>query len=120
MLMPLYLGEAVPGLLEPATAVVSELVTNAVQHTPSDIIGMEVHAGPRAATIRVIDFSPEMPDLSGYDPAETDEHGRGLRIVAALAETWGAFPVMHLRRPGWGAVEFSHKCVWATLREAHR
>ncbi|MFI8422268.1 ATP-binding protein [Streptomyces sp. NPDC085479] len=124
-LVPFYLADH-PGLVDPATLIVSELVTNAVTHTTSAVIGMEVHTAPQVVTVRVIDGSPRLPARHGADPDAWNEYGRGLRIVALCADTWGAYPVMRVHRhpyrlaSGWGRPAFSHKCVWAALREAPR
>jgi len=80
-------------------AVTSELVSNVVQHT-SD-----------GGTVKAWDPKPDVPfrlEVTDTDPAlpmspdtATDDGGRGLHIVAALADDWG---VEH-HRPG--------KTVWA-------
>ncbi|MDI3409513.1 ATP-binding protein [Streptomyces cavernicola] len=82
----------------------SELATNALRHTPSGrdfrvrlaleggVLRLEVHdAG---------DGSPRV-----CEAAEDDDHGRGLFLVAALADSWGTS-----RRDGPG------KLVWAAFR----
>ncbi|MGX1120698.1 serine phosphatase RsbU (regulator of sigma subunit)/anti-sigma regulatory factor (Ser/Thr protein kinase) [Streptomyces ambofaciens] len=85
--------------------VVSELVTNAVVHAGTDVdvvLRMEetgalvVEATDQHPCRAPRNTDPEMP----HDPAE---YGRGLRLVAALAEAWGI-----TYRPGI-------KTVWARL-----
>ncbi|GAA0916326.1 ATP-binding protein [Nonomuraea longicatena] len=75
-------------LVENATLVVSELVTNAVVHgLPPIELRMQVISGFAAG--RVTDRSPDLPV-----PAEADvegEGGRGLAIVAAVAVGWGSY-----------------------------
>ncbi|MET8079165.1 ATP-binding SpoIIE family protein phosphatase [Streptomyces sp. NPDC005303] len=75
-----------------AVVVVSELVTNAVVHAGTDIeldCRLEAHTG--ALLIEVLDHHPSRAPRDGdAEPSYgTPEYGRGLRLVAALAETWG-------------------------------
>ncbi|MFI7391780.1 SpoIIE family protein phosphatase [Streptomyces tendae] len=91
-----------------ALVVVSELVTNAVVHAGTDVeVGLRMEE-TGALVVEATDqhpsraprsTDPEMP----HDPAE---YGRGLRLVAALAEAWGI-----TYRPGI-------KTVWARLSAA--
>lgn len=79
-------------LADDAMAVVSELVTNAVVHA-----GTDVHVEWRleetgAFVIEVSDRHPSRAprDAGGGEaPYDTPEYGRGLRLVATLAESWG-------------------------------
>ncbi|KUM92010.1 protein phosphatase [Streptomyces cellostaticus] len=79
-------------LADDAMAVVSELVTNAVVHA-----GTEVEVDWRleesgAFVVEVRDHHPARAprDPSGGEaPYEISDHGRGLRLVATLAESWG-------------------------------
>lgn len=82
--------------------IVSELVTNAVQHTECDHVRVTV-SRPSQALVRisVSDRSRGLP-LPG-EPDHGDVHGRGLALVDALSEHWGT----DLTR--WG------KSVWAEL-----
>ena len=75
-----------------AENIMSELVTNAVQHACDDsttTIGVALtHAGsPAAVTIIVSDSSPDGPVLRETPPGS--ERGRGLQIVEALSAHWG-------------------------------
>ncbi|MGW1715296.1 ATP-binding protein [Streptomyces sp. NPDC002156] len=77
-----------PSLIEPATLVVSELVTNAIQHTDGASVSLRVqqrHADE--LRVEVADGTPKSaePRVAGDD----DESGRGLLIVAAVAREWG-------------------------------
>ncbi|MFE9673269.1 SpoIIE family protein phosphatase [Streptomyces sp. NPDC006259] len=97
-------------LAEDAILVVSELVTNAVVHAGTDVdLLCRLEAAPEpdacAVVVEVTDHHPSRtPRDGGPDtPHETPEYGRGLRLVAALADAWG----VTYRR---GA-----KTVWARL-----
>ena len=67
-------------------AVVSELVTNAILHarTPFKV---RVSNGVHAIRVDVSDESSDVPTPRPYDI--TDVTGRGLHIVAGLADRWG-------------------------------
>ena len=65
--------------------ILSELVNNAIRYTTGPI-----HLRllcDHALTCEVFDSSPALPHLR--QAATTDEHGRGLFLVARLAERWG-------------------------------
>ncbi|CAL9446769.1 SpoIIE family protein phosphatase [Streptomyces sp. enrichment culture] len=88
-----------------ALVVVSELVTNAVVHAGTDVeVGCRVEE-TGALVIEATDHCPSrMPTGGGQEtPQEPAEYGRGLRLVAALSESWGI-----TFRPG-------AKTVWARL-----
>lgn len=89
-------------LADDGVLIVSELVSNAVQHARSRCIRVSV-TRPGAARVRisVVDKSMELPELR--EPGGGDEDGRGLALVAGLAAAWGADPLP------WG------KRVWAEL-----
>jgi len=88
---------------EPAAAelVASELVTNAVMHagTPIDFT---VRLLDGCVHIAVRDENPNPARITGY-VSDSDEHGRGLLVVDALATSWGTV------FPGIG------KIVWAAV-----
>lgn len=73
-----------------AALVVSELVTNAIVHTASDMVVCELHDGDDLVRIAVRDqgCAPGEPHPSPQRPEE--EHGRGLILVEALCHSWGA------------------------------
>ncbi|WP_159945457.1 MULTISPECIES: ATP-binding protein [unclassified Nocardiopsis] len=84
-------------VLDSATLVLSELVTNAITHTSSGQPGGEVrvkalvhHQGPRTElTVRVVDGGAAT--VSRPREASPDaEHGRGLFLVQAFTHAWGA------------------------------
>jgi anti-sigma regulatory factor (Ser/Thr protein kinase) len=84
--------------------VVSELVTNAVQHGLPDIV-LRVDADSARIRIEVSDGNDELPDIAQAEPAVDRPTGRGLLIVTATAADWGVERTPHV--PG--------KCVWAEV-----
>ncbi|MFC4503305.1 MULTISPECIES: SpoIIE family protein phosphatase [Streptomyces] len=91
---------AVERLTEDAVLVVSELVTNAVVHAGTDVellCRLEAHPehpdDPQhpAVVVEVSDHHPSRAprDHPAEAPYEIPEYGRGLRLVAALADAWG-------------------------------
>jgi anti-sigma regulatory factor (Ser/Thr protein kinase) len=101
-------------LLADAVAVVAELVGNAIRHAsplPGDVIRVawRVRAGMsrQLLEVRVTDGgAPHEPRQRSVGPDAVD--GRGLTIVAALADRWG------VERDGLG------QSVWAELSFPHR
>ncbi len=100
------LGELVPK----AELVVSELVTNAVEHAqggrraaadPPTRITLTVSVTRRGMSIEVSDPDPHGPSVRAAGP--WDEGGRGTFLVAAHSSSWGW-------RPRAGG-----KSVWAEL-----
>ncbi len=81
-----------PRQSDDAVVVVSELVTNAVVHAGTEVEldgRLEAHTG--ALVIEVLDHHPSRAPRDGDTgtPYGIPEYGRGLRLVAALAESWG-------------------------------
>ncbi|WP_052442961.1 ATP-binding protein [Streptacidiphilus neutrinimicus] len=90
---------------------ISEIVTNALRHTATPFIRLRLSVADASLLVSVQDDSPILPVVTAPDPeAWESEHGRGLLIVAALADLHG------WRRAGRG------KCVWfqLALPEAQR
>ncbi|MET9354459.1 SpoIIE family protein phosphatase [Streptomyces sp. NPDC006617] len=88
-----------------ALVVVSELVTNAVVHAGTDVeVGLQVEE-TGTLVVEATDQHPSRAPRSAdpETPHDSAEYGRGLRLVAALAEAWGI-----TYRPGT-------KTVWARL-----
>lgn len=92
---------------ETVTLVVAEFAANAVRHGRVRGRSFRVRLVLRGGVVRVevADGRTErLPVLQG-SPDPTDEGGRGLLLVAALAERWGVEP-----RPG-----LAYKIVWAEI-----
>lgn len=88
-------GIVTPGLLADTVAVVAELVGNAVRHAaplPGGVVRVawrlrSALAGDQVE-VRVTDGgAPDSPQVRTVSPDSVD--GRGLTIVAALADRWG-------------------------------
>jgi anti-sigma regulatory factor (Ser/Thr protein kinase) len=79
-------------LAEDARLIVSELVTNAVAVTravePAAVVGLYLALADDRLYILVWDCCPEPPAKREHD--DDAEAGRGLQLVDALAERWGA------------------------------
>ncbi|CAM5622679.1 Magnesium or manganese-dependent protein phosphatase OS=Streptomyces glaucescens OX=1907 GN=SGLAU_11655 PE=4 SV=1 [Streptomyces glaucescens] len=77
---------------EDAAVVVSELVTNAVVHAGTDVeLACRLEPDTGALVVEVCDRHPSRAprDAAGELADGTPEYGRGLRLVAALSESWG-------------------------------
>jgi anti-sigma regulatory factor (Ser/Thr protein kinase) len=96
-------------LLHPARLIMSELVTNAVEHarTPSTVLVTRRGAGLHLSVSDEVPTMPRLIPLSRPRRGQPlDERGRGLRTVDLTATIWGARPT----RTG--------KVVWAALHDA--
>jgi len=88
--------------------IVSELTTNSVKATaarPRKVTMVTLRLtliGPSLFVI-VLDEGPGAPSLQ--QPAELDEGGRGLALVASLARSWGHYPVGAGGKAVWAEVE---------------
>jgi serine/threonine-protein kinase RsbW len=91
-----------------AALVVSELCTNAVQHSasggPDGMFAVTVRRAADRSRISVQDMgSMSQPAISSHAGLDDLEFGRGLVLVAAIAKEWGSAR----NRLGW--------LVWAEL-----
>ncbi|MGW3567567.1 ATP-binding protein [Streptomyces sp. NPDC000941] len=75
-------------LVETATACTSELATNAYLHAEGDSLMLRVMIEQPRLRISVYDASSELP-TGAYLPEGDRMYGRGLGVVAALADEWG-------------------------------
>ncbi|MEV6946939.1 ATP-binding protein [Streptomyces sp. NPDC051172] len=93
-----------PELLDAAELVASELITNAVRHAHDGPITAGVDLDGQALRIAVIDTSADIPEIAL--PDSDAEDGRGLFLVAALADRYGFDPLPSGKRC-WAEFEFS-------------
>lgn len=75
-------------LVDDAQLIVSELVTNAISHTSTSRVGLSVTRHPDRVRIVVTDTSRTVPAPALVPPGTGEESGRGLVLVAALADRW--------------------------------
>jgi two-component sensor histidine kinase len=85
--------DALPGLSNEAkqtvALVVSELVTNCVQHAGTEF-RLTVRREAGQVHVEVTDGSAQQP--TPQHPLPSQPHGRGLQIVDLLARRWGVIP----------------------------
>jgi hypothetical protein len=93
-------AELLDDLLDAAAMITSELVTNAIRAGASSI-ELALHDDARAVRIAVTDDAHGTVAMASPGPLEPN--GRGLRIVAGLADDWGVDPAS------------VGKTVWAAL-----
>jgi anti-sigma regulatory factor (Ser/Thr protein kinase) len=87
-------------VLDTATLLVSEVVTNAVLHGASTV-ELTLRAGPGSLRVEVRDDNEALPVRKRY--SQTAATGRGLVLLEALSSAWGAEP------------ESAGKVVWFDL-----
>lgn len=76
---------------ESATLCVSELVTNAFMHATSDCeVRLLLDEGLLTVTVRDGGVQPTAPGEGVTTSDSLEPHGRGLQVVAALADRWGS------------------------------
>ncbi|MBW3615295.1 MAG: response regulator [Actinobacteria bacterium] len=73
-------------LLDTATLLVSELVTNAVVHAHS-AVELAIHLRPAKVRVEVIDSADAV--IHRRDAAEEAQSGRGMALIEALSTAWG-------------------------------
>jgi anti-sigma regulatory factor (Ser/Thr protein kinase) len=77
--------------IDEVVLVASELVGNAVRHTPTGPLEVTWEIDADGVTVRVADPSSILPTLR--TPLDSEPRGRGLTIVAAVSDDWGAYPL---------------------------
>ena len=92
-------------LCEDAELIVTELLTNALQHAPGrGFLQLALKGETDGVVIGVPDTSPAIPLIRTFAPALDD--GRGMRLIEQIATEWGAEPYQ------------DGKLVWARLQRA--
>ncbi|MGA4842125.1 ATP-binding protein [Streptomyces sp. G45] len=89
-------------VIDPALLCLTELLTNVGTHTCSRECDLRLESSPLSVRIVVSDDCKSMPVVRGQDPLA--ENGRGMLMIAATADGWGAVPTA------------TGKSVWAELR----
>ena len=83
--------ELPPDLVEDATLLVSELVTNGVKYGGEGELRLEIEAEPDRLRAEIVDqgsgFAPQTRQDRQLVPS--DEGGWGLHLVETLADDWG-------------------------------
>lgn len=90
---------------ETAALIVSELVTNAVVHSNTTVISCALQLDGSLLRVEVTDQGTSCTSPVIRHAAVDEMSGRGLLLVSAVSETWGASPAIP---SGW--------TVWATVR----
>jgi serine/threonine-protein kinase RsbW len=90
---------------EAAALIVSELVTNAIVHSGSEVIRCALRLGRGLLRIEVTDQGVSGAEPAARIPADDDVSGRGLLLVSAVSEAWGV-----------SAALAGGRTVWATVR----
>jgi anti-sigma regulatory factor (Ser/Thr protein kinase) len=93
------------GIRDDALLVSSELVTNSLRHARTAFV-ISLRSAPGLLRVEVFDRDTRLPVQMGADEEATS--GRGLLIVAAVADQWGSRTEEH------GGIH--GKVVWAELR----
>jgi anti-sigma regulatory factor (Ser/Thr protein kinase) len=89
---------------EAAVLIVSELVTNAVMHSASSVIGCTLRLGGGLLYIEVTDQGAGGPEIAVRAAAADDVSGRGLLLVSALSKAWGVTSAVPRGLTVWAAV----------------
>ncbi|OLT29502.1 hypothetical protein BJF83_11480 [Nocardiopsis sp. CNR-923] len=96
-------------MVDDAVLLTSELATNAVQHTPSNLpeagFGVLIeHEHGHRVRVTVHDGGSFFDAPYVAHPEPDAEHGRGLFLVDALATSWGSFVTLSGRKT-WFEIE---------------
>ena len=96
----------VAGRLAPRDAIllVSEMVTNAIVHGRAPI-QLRLRQAREHLLVEVDDTATAVPRK--LRPTSSDIHGRGLQLVAMMADEWGTRPI-HDGKSVWCALVLGH------------
>jgi anti-sigma regulatory factor (Ser/Thr protein kinase) len=98
-----HTGHLPAEVVDDAILLASELITNAVTHGEPDIT-MQLRLSPPSIGVAVTDHGLDLPSPRQPRPSPGAVHGRGLRLIDALASTWGIDSV----HPGPGKTIWFH------------
>lgn len=102
-------------LIDLAALGVTELLTNVHLHAqPDKACTVEMELLLDRLTVSVRDHDPRLPELRAADPSATS--GRGLAMVAAVADSWGACPDGDSGKVVWFTLPASSKASTAPVR----
>ncbi|MDN3260798.1 ATP-binding protein [Streptomyces sp. CSDS2] len=96
---------AEPSVVHDICLLTDELLANAILHgcrNPADTITMRVECDADRVQVSVSDPSSSMP--RPCSPTADSESGRGLRLIAEVAEQWGVTPRADAGKSVWFAV----------------
>ncbi len=92
-----FLHDCPDDLVSSAVLLTSELVTNAIIHAHT-AFQLELTSPDANVLIAITDDTQNLPTLESHD--SLDEHGRGIPLVASLADEWGV-EEMHPGKTIW-------------------
>ena len=87
-------------VLDEAVLLVSELATNAIEHTATAYEGsfhVTIYQGESSLLIAVRDDGSDKVPMSGYEADTLAETGRGLELVELIADRWDHYGDEHSR-----------------------
>ncbi|MEU0991518.1 ATP-binding protein [Streptomyces sp. NPDC005953] len=90
------------GLADTVGLGLTELLANVVRHVPGRHCALALLRLPWGVRIEVSDEGPGLPRTPApVDPEGLDEGGRGLLLIAALADRWGVVPLTPTGKTVW-------------------
>ncbi|MFJ5263390.1 ATP-binding protein [Streptomyces sp. NPDC088387] len=106
-------------LIEGAALGVTELLTNVHRHAqPDKTCTVEIELLLDRLTVSVRDHDPRLPVVEDADPLATC--GRGLAMVAAVSESWGAKPDGDDGKVVWFSLPTSSRAVAGAAAPSRR
>ncbi|MET8828921.1 ATP-binding protein [Streptomyces sp. NPDC004610] len=106
-------------LIDRASLGVTELLSNVHRHAqPDKTCTVEIELRLDRLTVSVHDHDPRLPELGEADPLATC--GRGLAMVAAVSESWGAQPDGERGKVVWFTLPTPAHAVTKPARPARR
>ncbi|MDF2265206.1 ATP-binding protein [Streptomyces coacervatus] len=106
-------------LIDRAALGVTELLTNVHLHAqPDKLCTVEIELVLDRLMVSVRDHDPRLPEVRDVEPCATT--GRGLAMVAAVSESWGARPDGESGKVVWFALPTTPAPVAAPARPPRR